>query len=112
MEQQQLLTAEDLLLGTQSTFDVVIPEALLGEDRPFGSIVLKPLSIGTFNLILKAAKNDMGMMPLLMIKESLVAPELTLEQVKKLQLGLSEFIVNKIRTISGLHEKKKLTNGS
>ena len=33
---------------------------------------LRPLTIGAFQLIMRAARDDAGMIPLLMIKESLV----------------------------------------
>lgn len=113
--ESQILTAEDLLSGTKTIIDVDLPEELLaesdsGKKNTSGRVRLQPLSIGTFNLVLRAAKNDRGLVPLLMIKESLVDPKLTLDQIKKLQLGLTEFIVTKIRTISGLNEKKKHIN--
>lgn len=111
----QILTAEDLLSGTKTIIDVDLPEELLPEmgankKSVQGKVRLRPLSIGTFNLVLRAAKNDNGLIPLLMIKESLVEPKLSLDQIRNLQLGLTEFLVTKIRIISGLNEKKKHLN--
>jgi len=112
------LTPEDLLAGARMTFDVVVPNHVLRpaangqvlEDQPGEPLVvrLRPLTIGTFQLIMKAARNDAGLIPLLMIKESLVKPSLLLEQVKQLHLGLVNFLLGHIRQISGLAEKKSL----
>ena len=111
----QVLTAEDLLSGTDSILDVSLPKELIGgsgeiDQDETGIIKLRPLSIGTFNLVLRAAQNERGLVPLLMIKESMVEPKLTLDQIKNMQLGLTEFIVSKIKTISGLNEKKNYSN--
>ncbi len=111
------VTVEDLLAGVAVTFDVHIPPHVLRpsadggaaetEDLGPGLVVqLRPLTIGTFQLIMKAARNDPGLIPLLMIKESLVQPALSLEQVKQLHLGLVNFFIAHIRQISGLTEKK------
>jgi hypothetical protein len=111
------LTPEDLLAGATMTFDIMLPPHLLpspqaagvpdSENRPTQSVVqIRPLTIGTFQLIMKAAKNDAGLIPLLIIKESLVQPTLSLEQTKRLPLGLVNFLVDQIRQVSGLTEKK------
>lgn len=106
------LSAEELLAGASVNYDVVIPPELLHPGESDASsemaVTLKPLTIGTFQLIMKAAKNDASLIPLLMIKESLIQPALTLEQVKKLPLGLVNFLIGHIREISGLVEKKSL----
>lgn len=113
---QLRLTPEDLLAGANTIFEVVIPTTILhpgGNDKldeanhnQEMTVQLRPLAIGTFQLIMKAAKNDMGLIPLLMIKESLTEPVLTLDQIKQLHLGLIEFLVEYIRQISGLTQKK------
>ena len=113
---QVLLTADDLLAGADATFEVVVPPGLLPAGKNAGSngvdqdpvVRIRPLTIGTFQLIMKAAKNDPGMIPLLMIKESLVEPALSLDQAKRLPLGLIEFLIENIREISGLTKKKSL----
>lgn len=110
------LTPEDLLAGASLTHEVAIPAQVL---RPGGAaaeeqngqvrvVQLRPLTIGTFQLIMKAAQNDAGLIPVLMIKESLVEPAMSLEQIKRLHLGLVTFLVGNIREISGLTEKKSL----
>lgn len=111
----QALSPDDLLAGASATFEVEVPAEVLhpgGAPAGFGAaeggtVQLRPLSIGTFQLILKAAKNDPGLIPLLMVKEALVAPKLSLEQVRQLHLGLVSFLVAHVREVSGLGEKKK-----
>ena len=114
----QALSPEDLLAGAAATFEVEVPAEVLrpappGGGAPFaaaaegGTVQLRPLTIGAFQLILKAARNDPGLIPLLMIKESLAAPRLSLEQVRQLHLGLVSFLVEHVREISGLGVKKK-----
>ena len=107
-----LLTPDDLLAGAATTFDVALPSHLLTAESSEGEgdrrwiVQIRPLTIGTFQLIMKAAKQDTGLIPLLMIKESLVQPALTLEQAKRLPLGLVNFLIDQIRQVSGLTEKK------
>ena len=107
------LSAEDLLAGANATFDIAVPPELLWHGATAASrtsepktIVLRPISIGALQLIMKAAKNDPALIPLLMIKESLVEPKLSLDQVRGLPLGLVDFLVSHVREVSGLVEKK------
>ncbi len=111
-----VLSAEDLLAGAETTFEVVIPNDIVSAPKSMNGngatqeriIKIRPLTIGTFSLITRAAKNDTALIPLFMIKESVVEPVLTLEQVKKMPIGLVEFIIEHIREVSGLTKKKSL----
>ena len=110
------ITADELLAGSSLTFEVVVPANILhpgengkateGDQNRETVVQLRPLTIGAFQLIMKAAKSDAGHIPLLMIKEALVQPALSLEQVKQMHLGLVNFLIEHIRQISGLMEKK------
>lgn len=106
------VSAEDLLAGASVTFEVTVPAQFIhpganGQPRTKDLIVqLRPLTIGAFQLIMKAARQDAGLIPLLMIKEALVQPTLSLDQVRQLHLGLVNFLIAHIREISGLTEKK------
>jgi hypothetical protein len=108
------VTAEDLMVGVAATYEITIPPEVL-RPGPNGNVAgqrdglvikLRPLSIGVFQLIMKAAREDPGLIPVLMIKESLVRPSMSVEQVKQLHLSMVSFLVDHIRTISGLVEKK------
>jgi hypothetical protein len=114
MATQTILTADDLLAGASTTFDVVIPQDMLQsklvdneEDDPEEQVVrIRPLTIGAYQLIMKAAKNEPGLIPLLMVKESLVEPAVSVDQVRKMPLGLVELLIEEIREVSGLVKKK------
>lgn len=113
MSNSFVLSPEDLFLGSDQVFEVSVPLEILRPLDPPGDsesatpiVQLRPLTIGTFQLIMKAARQDPGLVPLLMIKESLVQPVLNLEQIKQLHLGLVNFLIEQIREISGLTGKK------
>lgn len=99
-------TPEDLLGGAAVTFEIVVPADLLQRSAGDLTVQLRPVTIGAFQLIMKAARQDDGLIPLLLIKESLVQPTLSLDQIKQLPLGLVNFLIAHIREISGLSEKK------
>lgn len=104
------VTADDLLAGANATYRVEVPAEVVkpsGEGAGKAIVVhLRPITIGAFQLILKAAKEDAAMIPLLLIKEALVEPAMTLQQIQRMHLGLVEFLVQHIRDISGMGEKK------
>lgn len=104
------LSAEDLLSGSKAIHDLKLPPELLGGQAGSNgterSVQIRPLTMGTFQLIMKAGREDPGLIPLLMVKECLAEPVLTMQQVRDLPLGLVEYLVVHIRNISGLTEKK------
>lgn len=110
------LTVDDLLAGASVDYEIAVPTNILSpanetnvksKDKDKEMVVkLKPITIGVFQLILKAARSDSSLIPLLMIKESVIDPELNLEQVKNMHVGLITYLVENIREISGLSEKK------
>lgn len=102
-----MLTAEDLLAGTSALHSIAIPTDLLpSKAGAGGQVQVRSLSIGAFQTIMKAAKDDPSLIPLLMVKECLTEPKLSIQQVRELPVGLVEFLVAQIRTVSGLTEKK------
>lgn len=99
------LSAQDLLAGSQSVHDVRVPGDLLrpGEQGAAGGIVrLRPLSVGTMAVISRAARDDPSLVPLLMLREALVEPALSLDQVRQLHVGLVHFLVGEVNRASGL----------
>jgi hypothetical protein len=103
-----LLTAADLLLGSQALHVVAIPLAVLipgrdGESNlPPAGVRLRPLSVGMLTLISRAARDDASLVPLLMIKEAMLEPALTLDQIRQMHVGLVYYLVSQINRISGL----------
>jgi hypothetical protein len=104
-----VLAVQDLLAGSRITHDVRVPQEILAPatQPPEGTagdgvVRMRPLSVAVLTLISRAAREDQGLIPLLMIKESLVEPALTLEQIRQMHVGLVHFLVGKINLISGL----------
>lgn len=104
----RILAAQELLAGAHIIHDVEIPPEILqparntGESAAHGSVRLRPLSVAAITIISRAAREDAGLVPLLMIKESLVEPVLTLDQVRQMPVGMAVYLVNRINQLSGL----------
>jgi len=105
------VTAEELLLGRDQTFDVEIPLDLLdpspGSPAPPGAglrktIRVRPLSVADVQLIAKAARNDDVLTSVLMIQRAVVEPKLKQNQISEMRSGLVRFLVERINRISGL----------
>ena len=101
-----LLSAADLLAGSKAVQDVTIPPAVLqpAPDEPGqgGCVRMRPLSIAVLTLISRAAREDPGLIPLLMIKEAVVEPQLTLEQIRQMHVGLVYYLVEQVNRLAGL----------
>ena len=104
------LTSDDLLAGSQVIHEITIPVQVLnpgqepvnGQDG--GRVKLKPLTVQTLTLISRAARDNPDLVPLLTIRESLVEPRMSLDEVKQLHVGLVDYLVSQINLISGLKE--------
>ena len=99
------LSAQDLLAGSQLVHTIAVPGALLrpgDAHAPDGELRLRPLSVGAMAVISRAAREDPALVPLLMLRESLVEPALTLEQLRQLHVGLVHFLVGEVNRASGL----------
>jgi hypothetical protein len=122
---RNLLSAADLLAGSKALQDVTIPAAVLqpaalrsgeaggedpGSDEPSadayaprsGCVRMRPLSIAVLSLISRAAREDPALIPLLMIKEAVVEPQLTLDQIRQMHVGLVYYLVEQVNRLSGL----------
>ena len=100
-----MLTAEELLAGSQLNHRVDIPGDLLSSDsgpRVDAQVVLRPLTVQALQRIHKAAGEDETLSAALMIQQALVEPDLRFEQVAQLPAGLARFMVERINTISGI----------
>ncbi len=99
------LTAEDLLVGARATHEVTVPaELLAGEHGDVEqTVVLRPLTVRDLQQIGHADDdNGDGLSAALMIRQSLVQPTLSLDQVSRLPAGLARFLVERINEISGV----------
>ena len=103
-----ILSADDLLAGGAVVHDIPVPAAVLrpaGGPEPDGQpgrVRLRPLNVGVLTVISRAARDDSSLVPLLMIKEALVEPAMSLEAIRCLHVGLVHYLVAQINHISGL----------
>jgi hypothetical protein len=111
MSNRPILSAQDLLAGSGVIHEIEIPPQVLTPDTDTANtesnaepavVRLRPLNVATMTLIARAAREDASLVPLLMIKESLVEPAMTLDQIKRLHVGLVHFLVSRINRVSGL----------
>ncbi len=94
---------QPLLNQQEEVFTVTIPANVLQPaNGQLHQVQLKPLSVHTFQLIAKAAKDDHALVPLLIVKESVVNPALNINQIKTMKVGLVHFLIKEIKKISGL----------
>src|SRR6186713_1778151 len=95
----EILTAQELLAGSLLVHDVAVPRPGGEADAATGKVRLRPLKVATLALISRASREDPSLVPLLMIKESLVEPALPLEQIRQMHAGLLHFLVSAINRI-------------
>jgi hypothetical protein len=105
----RILSAEDLLAGSSVVHEVPLPPAVLrpgtdpqAADGVPGRVRLRPLTVAALTVIARAARDDSSLIPLLLIKESLVEPALSLDGIRQLHVGLVHYLVSQINLISGL----------
>ncbi len=103
-----ILKADDLMAGAALTHQVEVPARLLpgakdaGDGESPGCVSLRPLTVGDVRGVARAAKGDGPLTSLLMLKQALVEPVLTLDQVSALPAGLVQFLLAQVQTLSGL----------
>lgn len=99
------LTAEELLAGSSISHDVEVPAMILapcGEAQGALKVKLRPLTVRDVQRVTKAAKDNGSLLSVLMLKEALVEPALSFEQVHSLHTGLARFLLGELNRISGL----------
>src|SRR2546426_7929755 len=99
------LTSEELLAGGSLSHEVRVPPELLSDAGPVlgdRGVTLRPLTVRDLQRIGKAASEDDGLSAALMIRQALVDPMLSHEQVMQLPAGLARFLVERINDLSGI----------
>ncbi len=92
-----------MLVNHKEIATVEIPAEILAPiNDELQQVILKPLSIHSFQTIAKAAKDDHSLIPLLMIKESVVEPALSIHEIRSMKIGLVNFLIKEIRKQSGI----------
>ena len=95
------LTADELIAGAAVTHDVVLPSGLV-HGAGGAKVKLRPLTVRDVQRVTKAARDDDRLLSVLLLKEALVEPSLTFEQVQALPAGLARFLVDELNQASGL----------
>ena len=104
------LTADELLAGSTITHDIALglamPAVAEGSDDPAVGVAAKvrmrPLTVRDIQKITKAARDDEALLSALMIKEGIVEPALSFDQIQGLPAGLAKFLLGELNRISGL----------
>jgi hypothetical protein len=106
------VTADELLAGSALTHAIQIPTAGVAPGDPLPAegdeppaprqVLMRPLTVRDVQLCTKAARDDDQLLSMLMLKEGLIEPALSLEQIQRLQAGLARFLVDELNRISGL----------
>lgn len=98
------ISAEELLSGGQIEHNILLPQEFVTKEELNGEpeIVLRPLTVRDLQKIHKASASDEDLAAALMIQNALIKPQLRTEDVSRLPVGLAQFILAKINTISGI----------
>ncbi len=101
-----ILRAEELLAGSQMTYEVEIPPKVLspGEDRPPegpSRVRLRPLRVSDLQRLTRAAREKDQLLATLMVQQAQAEPELSVAQVAGLHVGLLQFLLARVNDISG-----------
>ena len=106
-----LVTPEELLAGSEMTYDIEIPPTLirptLDGAPPSGTgaprtVRIRPLTVRDVQLIATAAKTDDVLTSILMVQRAVVEPVLKERDIGQMQGGLVHFLVERINHVSGL----------
>ncbi len=101
-----LLSTDDLLQGAAATHPVDVPGALLGQvgqnGAAAGRVVLRPLTVRDVRRINQAARDQQVLASVLMVQQSLVEPQLSVDQVGAMPAGLVKFLLDNVNRVSGL----------
>jgi hypothetical protein len=110
------LSADEILAGGTLVYYVEVPAATLSptalpDDAPEGrdgKVRLRPLTVRLLQQLTRAAKDNDGLLSALMLKEALVEPKLSLDQVNGLHSGLARFLLDAVNRISGISQSQGL----
>jgi hypothetical protein len=98
-----MLSAEELMSGPGAVETVAVPAELLPE-TPEGTatVALRPLTVRDLRLITRAARGSDELTAALMVRQALVDPPMSSEQLSAMPAGLMQFLLREVNRISGL----------
>ena len=110
----EYLNADEILAGGSLAYDVDVPAQVLSPtaveggfeslEGPGGKVRLRPLTVKLLQQLTRAAKENDGLLSVLMLKEALIEPKLSLDQINSLHSGLARFLLDAVNRISGISQ--------
>ena len=103
-----MLSVEDLLVGEEAVHDIEVPAHLLpgatSQEEPARDprVRLRPLTVRDLRLITRAARENEDITAALMVRQALVEPALSLEQLGAMPAGLMQHLLREVNRISGI----------
>lgn len=98
-----MLSAATLLAGADATTEVELPERLVPQAEDGDRRVrLRPLTVRDLRLIARAARDNEDLTAALMVRQALVEPALSLEQLGQLPAGIMQFLLREVNRLSGI----------
>jgi hypothetical protein len=96
------LTADELIAGSSITHDIEVPDSLAAGADDAGRVRMRPLTVRDVQRATRAARDDDALLSVLLLKEAIVEPSLSLDQVHALPAGLARFLLDEVNRVSGL----------
>ena len=97
-----MLSSADLLAGVEAEVEVEIPERLLPRDAADRLVRLRPLTVRDLRLIARAARENEDLTGALMVRQAMVEPAMSVEQVEAMPAGLLQHLLREVNRISGI----------
>ncbi len=125
-----MLSPEELLAGSRLSFTITVPKDVLIPDlqgtagpeakiageadgSDAATVKMRPLTVADLQIISRAAKENDTLLGVLMVQRSLIEPQLSVAEVSALHLGLMQFLLSQVNSISGLNiSQRELENGA
>ena len=97
-----MLSAADLLAGVEAEAEVEIPERFLPPGTADRRVRLRALTVRDLRLIARAARENEDIAGALMVRQALVEPVLTIDQVEAMPAGLLQQLLREVNRLSGI----------
>lgn len=95
------------MAGDGEVHAVAVPEELLpGVPGAEPVVSLRPLTVRDLRLITRAARDNDDLAAALMVRQALVEPAMTAEQLSAMPAGLMQFLLHEVNRISGLGQSE------
>ncbi len=97
-----MLTAAELVAGAGAEAAVEIPEHFLPEGTEERRVRLRALTVRDLRLIARAARDNEDLSGALMVRQALVEPALSVDEVEARPAGLLQLLLREVNRLSGI----------